>query len=79
MQHYLDIMLELTSLKHKVELEIEPKFLRKVEIPVQIPDDSKVRELLDWEPNIEIRKTLKDLVNYWSMRLEKINSNEKEK
>ena len=64
-QHYLDVMLELFDLTGKVELEIEPKFFRKVEIPVQIPDDSKVRRLLAWEPKIPIEKTLKDLVNYW--------------
>tara|TARA_R110002020_G_scaffold339183_3_gene554351 strand:+ start:5000 stop:5995 length:996 start_codon:yes stop_codon:yes gene_type:complete len=64
-QHYLDIMLELSGLTGKVELEIEPKFLRKVEIPVQIPDDSKVRSLLNWKPKILIEQTLQDLLNYW--------------
>ena len=65
MQHYLDLMLEISGLTDKVTLEIEPKFLRKVEIPVQIPDDSKVRTLLGWEPSIPIKQTLEDLVNYW--------------
>ena len=72
-QHYLDIMLELSGLNGKVELEIEPKFLRKVEIPVQIPDDSKVRKLLDWQPSISIEQTLQDLLDYWSKELENGN------
>ncbi len=75
MQHYLDIMLELSDLKDKVDLEIEPKFLRKVEIPVQIPDDSKTRKLLNWEPKIPIETTLQDLVDYWLNRLEQENKN----
>jgi len=69
-QYYLDIMLELSKLTGKVELEIEPKFLRKVEIPIQIPDDSKVRKLLNWEPSIPIEQTLQDLIDYWLNRLE---------
>jgi GDP-4-dehydro-6-deoxy-D-mannose reductase len=72
-QHYLDIMLKLSGLTGKVELEIEPKFLRKVEIPVQIPDDSKVRSLLGWKPGIPIEQTLQDLLNYWLKELENGN------
>lgn len=64
MQYYLDKMLELYSLEN-VKLEIEPKFFRKVDIPIQIPDDSKVRNFLNWKPTIPIEKTLKDLVDYW--------------
>jgi len=69
-QHYLDIMLSQANLLGKVQLEIEPKFLRKVEIPIQIPDDSKVRNLLNWEPSVPIEKTLQDLVNYWLEELD---------
>lgn len=74
-QHYLDIMLELTGLTGKVRQEIEPKYYRKIDIPVQIPDDSKVRKLLGWKPKIQIEKTLKDLVDYWLLRLEKESKN----
>ena len=72
-QHYLDLMLDMFGLTDNVKLEIEPKFFRKVEIPVQIPDDSKVRNLLSWEPKIPIEQTLKDLVNYWLKELENGN------
>ena len=73
MQYYLDTMLDLFGIKDKVDLEIEPKFFRKIDIPVQIPDDSKVRNLLNWEPKIKIEETLKDLVDYWLDRLQKEN------
>ncbi len=69
-QHYLDLMLDMSGLAGKVDLEIEPKFLRKVEIPVQIPDDSKVRKLLGWSPKYPIEQTLKDLINYWLKELD---------
>jgi GDPmannose 4,6-dehydratase len=64
MQYYLDTMLRIYNLED-VKLEIEPKFFRKVDIPIQIPDDTKVREFLDWKPSIAIEDTLKDLVEYW--------------
>ena len=69
MQHYLDRMLDIYNLKN-VSTQIEPKFIRKVDIPIQIPDDTKVRELLNWKPTIPIEKTLKDLVDYWLEELE---------
>jgi|TARA_E500000331_G_scaffold331284_1_gene353497 GDP-4-dehydro-6-deoxy-D-mannose reductase len=73
MQHYLDIMLKQTGLAEQVTLEIEPKFLRKVENPVQIPDDSKVRKLLNWQPKIPIEQTLQDLVHYWLREIDNGN------
>tara|TARA_R110002020_G_scaffold161175_6_gene346056 strand:- start:4991 stop:5971 length:981 start_codon:yes stop_codon:yes gene_type:complete len=63
-QYYLDTMLDIYDLKD-VKLEIEPKFFREVDIPIQIPDDSKVRKFLNWKPSIPIQQTLKDLVEYW--------------
>ena len=73
MQDYLDIMLDIAGLADSVTLEIEPKFLRKVEIPVQIPDDTKVRQLLGWEPSIPIEQTLEDLIDYWLGELDNGN------
>ena len=69
-QYYLDKMLSQANLQGKVKLELEPKFLRKVDIPVQIPDDSKVRAFLDWKPKISIEQTLEDLLKYWLKELD---------
>tara|TARA_B100000131_G_scaffold221586_1_gene213149 strand:- start:4314 stop:5321 length:1008 start_codon:yes stop_codon:yes gene_type:complete len=74
-QHYLDIMLKLANLTGKVEQVIEPKFYRKIDIPVQIPDDSKIRQLIGWEPKIPIETTLQDLTDYWLDRLAKEKKN----
>lgn len=64
---YIDIMLQIFKVKAK--LETDPKLLRKVDILVQNPDSTKVREYLKWKPSIPIEKSLKDLVEYW---LEKV-------
>lgn len=61
---YVNIMLELSTLK--AELEVDPKLLRTIDILVQNPDSTKVREYLGgWEPSISIEDTLKSLVDYW--------------
>jgi len=64
-------MLELFGLADKVKLEIEPKYYRKNDNSAQIPDDSKIRRLINWEPKIKIEKTLQDLVDYWLNKLQK--------
>jgi GDP-4-dehydro-6-deoxy-D-mannose reductase len=65
--YYLNLMLECFNVM--AELVVDDNLYRPIDIPVQIPDDSKVRKLLNWKPSIPIEKTLKDLVDYW---LEKI-------
>ena len=65
MQWYLDKMLDLYDLTERVNLSVDPSLFRKVDIPIQIPDDTKVRELLGWKPAIPIEQTLRDLVDYW--------------
>lgn len=65
MRYFLDVMLNLFSLEGKVTLEKDPKLYRPIDIPVQNPDSSKMRQFLNWEPKIPIERTLEDLVNYW--------------
>ncbi len=64
---YLDIMLELTGIE--ATREIDPLLYRKFDIPIQYPDSSKVRRILDWEPKIHIERTLMDLIKYWTERV----------
>jgi nucleoside-diphosphate-sugar epimerase len=60
----LDMMLDISGLKSKVILEKDPKLFRPVDIPVQIPDSSKLRTKIGWSPQISITKTLEDLLSY---------------
>lgn len=65
--YFLDLMTKMYDLK--VTTEIDDKLFRKIDIPVQHPDSSKVRALLSWKPSIPIKKTLQDLVEYWLERV----------
>lgn len=64
MQYYVDKLIEISGLKD-VEQVIEPKFYRPIDIEVQLGDSSKIKELINWKPEISLDKTLRDLLYYW--------------
>jgi nucleoside-diphosphate-sugar epimerase len=69
MGEILDLLLDLTGLQGRVRKEVDPKLVRPIDIPVQICDTRKCRELTGWKPTIAIRKTLEDLLEYYSRKI----------
>lgn len=69
MGDFLDKMLEMTGLKNKVEKKVDPKFVRPIDIPIQICNTQKCRKLTGWKPEIPIEKTLEDLLAYWDEKI----------
>lgn len=68
--YFLDLMILQFNLGHlKIKRIIDEKLYRKIDIPVQYPDASRVRKFLGWKPKIRIEQTIKDLVNYWLERV----------
>lgn len=67
--YFLDVMLDMYGLQDKVKKEIEPKFLRPIDIPIQVPDASKLKSEVGWKCEIPIQKTLRDLVEYWRRKV----------
>ncbi len=65
----LETMLEMRDLKGKVRLEVDPALVRPIDIPVQICDTTKARELTGWKPEIPFRDTLDDLLTYWEAKM----------
>ncbi len=70
MENYLDKMLEIEGLSGKVEKRIDPKLVRPIDIPVQICNSQKCRDLTGWSPQIPIEDTLRDLLNYWNKKIQ---------
>ena len=66
---YLNLMLDFAGLIDEVKLEVNPNFVRPIDIPVQIPDSTKCRELTGWQPKIPIAQTLTDLLDYWEHKI----------
>jgi len=69
MGELLDKMLEIKGLKGKVELRVDQKLVRPIDIPIQICDTTKFRKLTGWKPEIPIEQTLKDLLDYWDKKI----------
>jgi GDP-4-dehydro-6-deoxy-D-mannose reductase len=63
----LDILLSLTRVKVKVE--VDPERLRPSDVPILLADVTKFRRLTQWEPKIPFEQTLRDLLNYWRERV----------
>lgn len=61
----LDMLLDLSSVKDRVKIEVDPKLLRPSDVTLQIPDCSKFKKATGWEPEIPFEKTLKDTLDYW--------------
>lgn len=64
MGYFTDQLIEISGL-NGIKKEVDPRFYRKIDIQVQIPDTKKIRELTGWEPEIPLKKTLQDLFQYW--------------
>lgn len=67
MKEVLDILLSLS--KVKVKIEVDPIRLRPSDVPVLLSDPSKLRKLSGWEPKIPFKQSLEDLLNYWRERI----------
>lgn len=66
----LDKMLVMEDLMGKVEKRVDPKLVRPIDIPVQICDTSKCRNLTGWAPKVPIEQILRNLLDYWYAKIE---------
>jgi len=61
----LDMLLDLSPVKDRIKIEVDPKLLRPSDVTLQIPDCSKFKRVTGWEPEIPFEKTLQDTLDYW--------------
>lgn len=61
-QEVLNILAKESGL---IKIEFDPSRARKTEVPRLICDCSKFKSLTDWKPEISLKETLLDLLNYW--------------
>lgn len=61
----LDKLLSYSKLKDKIEVKVDKKLFRATDPKRPRIDKSKFVEATGWKPEINIDKTLKDLVDYW--------------
>jgi GDP-4-dehydro-6-deoxy-D-mannose reductase len=68
MGFFTDKLIELSGL-HGVTKERNMNYYRKEDIQVQIGSTEKLKNTIDWTPEIPIERTLQDLLNYWLEKL----------
>jgi GDP-4-dehydro-6-deoxy-D-mannose reductase len=67
MREILDMLLSLSKIKVKVE--VDPQRLRPSDVPILLSDCTKLKELTGWQPKIPIRQSLEDLLSGWRERV----------
>jgi len=64
MDELFDKMASMLDLK--VEKRLDEKLYRPIDIPIQVADVTKFKNLTGWKATIPIEETLQDLLNYWN-------------
>lgn len=68
MLDYTNMLIDYSGLK-EIKMEIDPKLWRPIDIQYQDGDASLIQRELGWEPTIEIKDTIKDLLFFWVNKL----------
>lgn len=63
LQEVLEILKSLST--SVVEVEVDPKRFRKIDILSLHGDSRKIRDETGWKPDIPLKQTLQDLLGYW--------------
>ena len=63
----LNLLLSFSS--KKIEVKVDPNRKRKADIPLLLGNNEKIRNELNWTPEIPLDQTLKELLNYWRERV----------
>ncbi len=65
----LQTLISHSTIKDKLEVVTDPGRLRPIDAELQIPDCSKFKEHTGWEPEITFEQTMRDLLDYWRIRV----------
>lgn len=68
MKEYTNMLIDFSGLTD-IEMKIDDKLWRPIDIHHQDGDSSLIKQELGWEPKINIRDTIKDLLVFWYNKL----------
>ncbi len=68
MQFFTDQLIDLSKLED-IEQKLWQPFYRPIDIEVQIGDITELKKVINWQPEIPIRRTLSNLLTYWLRKL----------
>jgi GDPmannose 4,6-dehydratase len=61
----LNTLINLSTQKSKIKIQIDPLRLRPIDADLQIPNCNKFIQHTGWKPEISFQTTMLDLLNYW--------------
>ena len=64
----LDILLEEADVRERIAVKKEAAKLRKLDMPVPLGKNNKIRNEVGWKPEIPIEQTLRDLLDFWRQK-----------
>jgi GDPmannose 4,6-dehydratase len=65
----LEHLISLSTIKHELEIEVDPDRLRPIDADLQVPNTDKFSKHTGWKPEITFEQTMKDLLDYWRTRV----------
>ena len=65
----LDHLINLSSIKNIMKIEVDKDRLRPIDADLQVPDISKFTDHTGWKPRISFNETMADLLNYWRKKV----------
>jgi GDP-4-dehydro-6-deoxy-D-mannose reductase len=67
----LDMLLALSPKGKTIEVKVSQALLRPSDVTLQVPSVAKFKLQTGWEPEIPIRSTFSDLLDYWRAEVAK--------
>ena len=65
----LNTLISFSTAKDEIRVEVDPSRLRPIDADLQVPDCSKFTAHTGWRPEIPYEETMKDLLDYWRVRV----------
>ena len=65
----LEYLCSLSPMKELIEVEIDPRLLRKADVTLQIPCVEKFIKATGWSPQIPFEQTMHDILQFWRARV----------
>jgi GDPmannose 4,6-dehydratase len=71
----LNYLISISSIKSNLKIELDKSRLRPIDADLQVPNTKKFQDHTGWKPEIEFKKTMLDLLNYWREKVKNEGNN----
>ena len=69
-EEILKFLIEQSTYKREIKIEVEPTRLRPIDADLQVPDTRKFEKHTGWKTEIPYQQTLRELLQYWRERVQ---------